>query len=95
MAHGAKTLRERTCIACGEKAGKAQLYRIVRDADGSVSYDPKGNKPGRGAYVCSHECFEKALTGGKLQRALRVSLNQEEAQRAGSQISAACAVEEK
>ena len=95
MIEGSKAKRERTCIGCGTKAGKQQLHRIVRCADGSISYDAKGNTAGRGAYVCSHECFEKALAGGKLQRALRVSLKSEEAQRAGNEIAAACVVKEK
>ena len=82
-------------MGCGQKAGKSRLYRIVRLADGSICYDARGNKAGRGAYVCSYECFEKALAGGKLQRALKVPLKPEEAQRAGSQVSAACAAEEK
>lgn len=95
METGSKKAKERTCVGCGQKAGKAKLHRIVRLANGSISYDARGNMAGRGAYVCSYECFEKALAGGKLQRALRVPLNSEEAQRAGSQVSAACAAEEK
>ena len=95
MVEGAKAKGERTCIGCGAKAGKRQLHRIVRCSDGSVSYDAKGNVAGRGAYVCSCECYEKALTGGKLQRALRMSLKPEEAQAVGLNIAVACAEEEK
>lgn len=95
MAPATTTKRERTCIGCGAKAGKADLHRIVRLADGSVRFDGRGNIAGRGAYVCSRACFDKALAGGKLQRALRVSLKADEAERAGFEIDAACTEEEK
>lgn len=85
------TKRERSCIGCGAKAQKAALYRIVRASDGSVRFDERGNVPGRGAYVCSKSCFDKAVAGGKLQRALRAPLGREDAERAGLQIEAACA----
>ena len=94
MESGAKVKRERTCIACGAKAGKMQLLRIVRCPDGAVRFDSRGNMAGRGAYVCSRDCLEKALTGGKLQRALRVSLSREEERQVASDIEAACAAGE-
>jgi len=48
MAH----LPERTCLACGRKAAKAELLRIARRADGDVAVDLLQRLPGRGAYVC-------------------------------------------
>ena len=45
--------RQRSCIACGKQAGKAELYRVVRTPAGSVAFDGTGRAPGRGAYVCS------------------------------------------
>ena len=45
--------RQRSCIACGKQAGKAELYRVVRTPSGSVAFDGTGRAPGRGAYVCS------------------------------------------
>ena len=47
-----RTVRQRSCIACGKLAGKAELMRIVRDPSGAVSFDKTGRAPGRGAYVC-------------------------------------------
>ena len=93
MAPGA-TKRERTCIGCGMKAGKAHLLRIVRRSDGSVRFDERGNEAGRGAYVCSVACYEKAIAGNKLQRALRASLSQEDVQRARAEIQAAIGEED-
>ena len=41
--------RQRSCIACGKQAGKAELYRVVRTPAGSVAFDGTGRAPGRGA----------------------------------------------
>ncbi|MBQ9021698.1 MAG: YlxR family protein [Eggerthellaceae bacterium] len=70
--------RERSCIACGAKASKADLLRIVRTAEG-ISFDASGKLAGRGAYVCSPECFDKARTG-RLSHALKTKVSNEEAQ---------------
>ena len=70
--------RQRTCIACGSKADKVKLYRIVRKADGAVAFDPSGRMPGRGAYVCSAKCLESAVKKRKLQHALRCEVNAEQ-----------------
>ena len=68
--------RQRTCIACGALAGKAELLRIVRAPDGAVSFDPTGRAAGRGAYVCSAACLEAASKKGKLARALRTQIGE-------------------
>lgn len=67
----------RTCMACGKSAPKSQLLRIVRTPDGQVRIDAKGRAPGRGAYVCSAECLS-ALRKGRLERALKTKLDQQE-----------------
>ena len=72
--------RQRTCIACGSKADKVQLYRIVRKADGTVAFDPSGRMPGRGAYICSAKCLENAMSKRKLQHALRCDVSAEQRQ---------------
>ena len=76
----------RTCVGCGEQTGKASLIRIVRLADGSVAFDPTGRKPGRGAYACSAECLRKALKTKKLQRALRATIQGEDAERIVAEV---------
>ena len=61
-----KNIPLRMCIACREMKPKAEMTRVVRNADGEISSDPTGKAPGRGAYICSNaECLKK-LTGKKL-----------------------------
>ena len=61
----------RTCIACREEAGKAELIRFVRVPDGSIAADPTGRRPGRGAYLhAAPECFELARRRRAVERAL-------------------------
>lgn len=81
--------KQRTCIACGERAGKAELHRIVRCADGTVAFDPSGRMPGRGAYVCSEKCLAAALKAGKLARSLRVKLGQDDYERIACDLARA------
>lgn len=43
--------------------------------DGVVTVDETGKQSGRGAYLCrQRECWEKALTGRHLERALKSGL---------------------
>ena len=61
-----KKIPMRTCIACREMKPKADMTRVVKNADGEIFPDPTGKAPGRGAYICSEgECLKK-LTGKKL-----------------------------
>lgn len=72
---GAQTRkRQRTCICCGKQEGKGQLHRFVRTATGQVAFDATGRAAGRGAYVCSKECLQKACKTRRLERALRISI---------------------
>ena len=86
--------RERTCVGCGRKSSKDDLRRIVRNAEGGISFDESGRAPGRGAYACSVACFEKAYATRKLQRALRCSIGQEEAQSVAAAMPAPRTAEE-
>jgi predicted RNA-binding protein YlxR (DUF448 family) len=55
MAH----IPERTCLACGRKAGKLELLRIACNKAGNIAVDPRQRLPGRGAYVCrTRSCGE-------------------------------------
>lgn len=73
---------ERTCVGCRGKAGKREMLRFVRSADGAVRADPTGSAPGRGAYVHRDPgCVELALAKRSLGRALRTGLGPEEAAR--------------
>lgn len=57
---------------------KKELIRIVRSAEGEVSIDKIGKKPGRGAYVCpAIECITKAVKEKRLEKALDVAIGTE------------------
>lgn len=45
----------RMCISCREMKPKAEMLRIVRNAEGGIRLDFSGKLPGRGAYICNRE----------------------------------------
>ncbi|MDR2202507.1 MAG: YlxR family protein [Clostridiales bacterium] len=60
---------QRMCIACRRTADKNTLARIVRGADGAISFDATGKKNGRGAYICFNaECVKKCVKTRALNR---------------------------
>ncbi|MBX5476012.1 MAG: YlxR family protein [Clostridia bacterium] len=71
-----KRVPQRTCIGCGTSDAKRALIRVVRTPEGAVIVDPTGKRNGRGAYVCSLDCFDRAA-GGRLEHALKVSIPRE------------------
>ena len=64
---------------------------MVRDKSGSVSFDPTGRVAGRGAYVCSKECFAAARKAKKLERSLRVKLTEQDYERIAGEL--ACVID--
>ena len=61
----------RMCVGCREMREKRSLLRIVKSAEGEISFDPVGKKPGRGAYICrDRACLERAVKQKQLERAL-------------------------
>jgi len=68
-----KKAPQRSCIACGKQAQKAELFRLVRSEEGRVAFDASGKARGRGAYVCSTGCLERAFKSKRIDRALRTS----------------------
>ena len=68
-----KHIPQRTCIGCREEAGKRTLVRIVR-IEGHVAVDVTGKANGRGAYLhANRPCWEKALKGGTISHALKLT----------------------
>ena len=66
---------ERKCVACGQRAPKRDLTRIVRTPQGTVHADSTGKSSGRGAYLCgSMACWDKGVRRGALERNLRVAI---------------------
>ena len=80
--------RERTCISCAKKSTKGQLFRIVRTPLGEVVFDASGRGNGRGAYVCSLACLEKAHKQGRLAKSLKCSVEANAYQNVYDQLSA-------
>jgi predicted RNA-binding protein YlxR (DUF448 family) len=68
-------------VACYEQRPKRELVRVVRTAEGTVEIDPRGKRPGRGAYVCTDlGCWDAALGQHKLARALKCELSESDEQ---------------
>ena len=78
----------RSCIVCGRQARKGDLLRIVRPSEAPVSFDVTGRVPGRGAYLCSSTCFNAACRTGKLGRALRCRLSEQDYERIADEMKA-------
>ena len=73
-----KKIPQRRCVGCNNMKDKKELIRVVRSAEGEVSIDKVGKKPGRGAYVCpTSECINKAVKEKRLEKALDVSIGTE------------------
>ena len=67
----------RQCVGCGARRDKVELLRVVNNKN-EILVDPRGNLPGRGAYLCpNQECLNKAWKNGKLNKALKTELSEE------------------
>ncbi|MGN0302362.1 MAG: RNase P modulator RnpM [Anaerotardibacter sp.] len=73
--------KERTCICCRNTLTKGSLLRIVRTPEGEVKFDPTSRANGRGAYVCSVACLDKALKTHRLDQALRTKISNNDYER--------------
>lgn len=68
----------RMCTGCGEMKPKKELVRIVKNAEGEVSLDITGKKPGRGAYICKDpQCLKKAKKAKRLERVFKCAVPEE------------------
>jgi predicted RNA-binding protein YlxR (DUF448 family) len=69
----------RTCVGCRARRPAPELLRLAAEPGGTggarVIFDPKGQRPGRGAWICmgSPQCLAKAVAKGRLAKALRVT----------------------
>ncbi len=58
-----KNIPMRMCIACREMKPKAEMTRVVKNAEDEIFPDPTGKAPGRGAYVCANgDCLKKVVS---------------------------------
>ena len=68
----------RKCIGCNTSKDKRELIRVVRNAEGEISIDTTGKKPGRGAYICKDaKCLKLARKGKKIDKAFDVAISDE------------------
>jgi len=75
----ARHVPTRTCVACKKSEAKRGLVRIVRTPEGRVVVDERGKANGRGAYLCRERaCWEAGLKKGALERALKVTISDED-----------------
>ena len=85
----AKKIPMRQCLGCREMKPKPELLRVVRSPEGDVSLDPRGKKPGRGAYVCrSADCLRRAVKSRALSRALEAQIPDEVMERLAAALEA-------
>jgi predicted RNA-binding protein YlxR (DUF448 family) len=68
---------------------KKELVRIVRSAEGAISLDANGKKPGRGAYICKNiDCFKKARKAKRLERAFSSAIPEDIYKRLEEELTA-------
>lgn len=73
-----KKIPMRQCIGCGEMKSKKQLLRILKTAEGEITFDVTGRKNGRGAYLCfSEECLHRAMKTKGLERSFQMKIRPE------------------
>lgn len=73
-----RKIPQRMCVGCREMKSKRELIRVVRSPEGVLSLDNTGKRPGRGAYICPNiDCFNLAIKGKRIQKALEVELSEE------------------
>ncbi len=75
MKSARKPVRE--CVSCGKKDSKQNMLRVACTGE-TVSLDPLGKAPGRGAYVCKNrECIENAILKKRFNRSFRKNIGSE------------------
>lgn len=67
----------RTCLGCLKKEEKSKLIKLVANGE-KIELDKSQEKQGRGSYICSSECFLKALNKNFLQQRIRAKMNEQE-----------------
>jgi len=67
----------RTCVACGRRAARGELRRLVV-VGGEVVFDPRRRLPGRGAWLCpGRECLERLARDKGRDRVFRRRLGED------------------
>ena len=73
-----RKIPQRRCVGCNISKDKRDLIRVVRNAEGEISIDTTGKKPGRGAYICKDVKWLKlAQKGKKLEKAFDTAISED------------------
>lgn len=64
----------RKCVACGARKSQIEMLRVVKNKD-QILIDPRGDLPGRGAYICPDDrCVDQAINEKILEKQLKTSI---------------------
>lgn len=72
-----KKIPQRKCLGCMESKPKNKLYRLVKTKMNEVIIDTTGKLEGRGAYICSEECLEKARRAKRFEKEFEMKIDEE------------------
>ena len=68
----------RQCMGCNEHKPKADLLRVVRSPEGTISLDTTGRASGRGAYLCRDvQCLRRARKSRRIENTLECTIPEE------------------
>lgn len=85
-----KKIPARRCVGCKESKDKKELIRIVLTPEKNLELDVTGKKNGRGAYICKNpECLEKAFKTKGLEKAFKMQIPNEFADRLKEELKLA------
>ena len=82
---------QRMCVSCRTRRDKRDLVRVTLKDDGSLTVDPTGKLPGRGAYLCKDEkCIKTELKAHRISRGLNAQMSEEELNLLAEEILKLC-----
>ncbi len=82
---------QRMCVSCRTRRDKRDLVRVTLTEDGSLTVDPTGKLPGRGAYLCKDEkCIKTELKAHRLSKGLKAGNNDTELSKIAEEILKLC-----
>ena len=73
MTRSLSTSPTRTCVGCRERRSARVMVRCVARAGGRIA----NGSDGRGAWVCSLDCFDQAAAGAGFARAWRTAVDRD------------------
>lgn len=82
---------QRMCVSCRTRRDKKDLVRVTLKDDGTLTVDPTGKLPGRGAYLCKDEkCIKTELKAHRISRGLNAQMSEEELTKLSEEILKLC-----